>query len=175
MPTRTGFTSRLASMNNLAISRWLISDGMGYGHRAKWWAGGQRPASHNGVDLQRYEATGGGSSVLMPGALVPLIWQGRVVGMASDFIATSVFVHHPELGLLSAFGHIVPAEVVRIGAELRAVDVVGSVSPNPERACPPHLHVSVLEVGEGIVNVSGWKELEAVPGAKFLDPEGYLY
>ena len=171
----TGFTSRLASLNSIAISRWLISDGMGFTHRAKWWAGGQRPDSHIGADLYRYESAGGGVSLLMPGAIVPVLWPGRVVGIAADFIATSVFIHHPELGLLSAFGHILPADGVRIGGQIGAADVVGSVAPNPDRACPAHLHISVAEVGESIASVAGWQELEAASGVKFLDPEAYLY
>lgn len=171
---QTGFTFRLAHLNSITVSCWLLGQGMGFAHDSKWWAEGQRPAPHNGLDLYRYRDGKGVERTIEPGALVPMLMPGRVIALAPDYIGTSVFVLHEEHGLMSAFGHMDPAAVVSAGSRLGADAVLGRIARSARAACPSHLHISVAETTDVLPELT-WETLEGAAGVRFLDPEGYLY
>lgn len=166
------FTRNVGLLNALAIARWDIADGMGFGHGMLWWgARAARKAAHNGIDLCGYFADDGARGELMSGALVPALYDGEVVLIVDDFIAQSVFVRHADF--LSIYGHVEP--LVSMGAMLKQGQALGRIATPAKRTVPAHLHLSITQIDASIkLDALTWQQMDNNPKVKFIDPLGYL-
>lgn len=180
----------LARANSLPPGRWVISDGMGYGHTLKWWAcesdDSDRGHVHNGIDLREYRTDEGEFIYAGASLKVPVARDGEVLRIVRDFLGHSVFVHHGcrQGGrvLLTAYGHIVPEPALRPGASLKQGGLLGRVAPyngmpadkasSSNMTVPAHLHFSVIEVDNSFDLASvDWPALEeALDSATFMNP-----
>lgn len=165
----------LAEANGFGAGQWQIEPGMGFAHETKWWGQrGPREEAHNGVDLKFYMGPGDSVRYLDGRSLVPVMDDGAVINVTSDFLGHSVFVSHGEdesgLTLVSAYGHMVPAEGLEAGMHLKRGDIIGKLSEYNDMPVPPHLHLSLLIMHGGYLKKPDWQDIGVSGDLRALDP-----
>jgi hypothetical protein len=104
---------------------------------------------------------------------VPASGDGEVINIARDYLGSSVFVSHGEGSgktLVSALGHMVPAEGLEPGAHLGKGDIIGKLSEYDDMPVPPHLHISLFRAEAGDLAGIDWQGLRASGSTRFIDP-----
>jgi len=167
----------LADTNGFGPGEWLMGPGMRFGSWRKWWSGnGTRTSPHNGLDLRIYREASGREVYLDGRDIVPVCRDGEVINIVKDFLGHSVFVMHGKdangAALVSAYGHIVPAEGLLPGVRLTRGGTIGKLSDYIGMPVPPHLHISLIESGLSDLRGLGWEELGTSDSIRFLDPIG---
>ena len=166
----------LARTNELGPGTWRFEPGMLFRSESKWWGdGGPRKAPHNGLDIRSYEEAAGRITTLDGSTRVPAAGDAVVANIIKDFLGYSVFVSHGaakgEAGLFSAYGHIVPEAGLSPGASLSKGTVIGRLAEYHGMPVPPHLHLSLFEIGSDVaVERLDWSGLEVTEGVRFMDP-----
>lgn len=164
----------LADINGFPPGQWVLEPGMGFGDRIKWWGDrGPRAAAHNGLDLKFYREAGDNVRFMDGRSLVPVMAEGEVINIVSDFLGRSVFIAHGDdngLTLVSAFGHLIPNDEIVPGAHLKRGDIIGKLSEYDGMPVPPHLHYSLIESGSADIRGIDWPTLETSGSTRFLDP-----
>ncbi len=170
------FTEHLIRLNALKFNRWIFEPGMLFSSETKWWGDKKaRGRRHNGLDLRSYKAADGTLRTLEEGTKIPIIFDGRIVGVIRDFIGYSVFAAHEiydgDSVLFTIYGHVVQAQHVRIGETFRAGTEIAALAGSSTGKAPCHLHISVAMVpGDMSPGILDWKILEEDKAVRFFDP-----
>lgn len=145
----------LASINGLAAdTQWVFYPGMLSESNLKWWGDfGNRPASHEGVDITLYRTRDRQIHHLTAGAPVPAWSAGTVVNVCEDFLGLSLVVAvqgNPDghTRVLEVFSHLEPCNSIARGSLVKPGQVIGSLADTRARGSLllPHLHLSCMEV-----------------------------
>ena len=146
--------ARINGLSGRGFRRWLFLPGMGFLATEKWWGGGgQRSRPHEGVDFCLYEDQAGHPDGLAAGCMIPAAHDGRVVSIHDDFLGQTVWLRHGQPDgdgrcLHTAYGHLVPASGLAVGATVAVGAVVGAVADPASRTLKisPHLHFTVARI-----------------------------
>ncbi|MBF0379135.1 MAG: hypothetical protein HQK72_16890 [Desulfamplus sp.] len=172
------FTAQISNLNckDEAIE-WLFYSGMLFGSKSKWWADwGERYTQHEGIDITFYrtlkrdnfEDIGGGSNIKMFDAKtkVPVIADGKILNICTDFLGQSVIIEHLPLinrrelsfkikqgqseqsTMVGIYSHIKADQNLECGMAVSKGDIIGTVADTSMRKSkiPPHLHISIAEI-----------------------------
>ncbi|MBF0229544.1 MAG: hypothetical protein HQK63_08155 [Desulfamplus sp.] len=175
------FLKFTAQINNLNFKdeaiEWLFYSGMLFGSKSKWWADwGERYTPHEGVDITFYrtfkrenlENIGGGSKVKMFDAKtkVPVIADGTILNICTDFLGQSVVIEHLPLNnkrelsfkvrqsqseqstIVGIYSHIKADHKLECGMAVSKGNIIGTVADTSTRKSKiaPHLHISIAEI-----------------------------
>ncbi len=177
-PISKSFHTRFNTLNNLsesALSEWLFHPGMLFGSDVKWWGDGEsRDSPHEGLDFRTYKTRKTGICNVDETTLVPVLFNGEIVNIISDFLGQSVVVRHNYLNtdrkeLYTIYGHIILSGKAVIGDIIREDTSIGSLAAS--RSVPPHLHVSIAWVSGSINPQSlNWKTILDTETVTLIDP-----
>lgn len=107
------------------FQEWVFCPGMLFQSTGKWWGKrGERNRPHEGLDLLLYRNDEGSIRHIDASFLVPMLADGRIVGMMDDFLGQSIIVEHPSLkgnpeNILTMYGHTQPLNHVQPGITMR--------------------------------------------------------
>lgn len=176
---RIPFFSSLLNLNRLAeeYAGWLFLPGMRFADKEAWWNGTLRPSPHEGIDLLFFADRAGQRRQLPPLAPVPPVWDGEVVAVFDDFLASTVVVRHPVMDkrgwrLISLYGHVRPR--VGCGDQVstnKALATVAAKTLQGGSPPPDHLHLSLAWLAPGWQAAElCWPGLWTNPGVLLIDP-----
>jgi len=151
------FTEYLIGHNSLderGFEKWIFHPGMLFHSTDRWWGdGGSRDHPHQGLDLCLYRDRNGDDHALDRKIKVPLIYDGEVVNIITDYIGKSVFLIHDISDgkgnqLYSIYGHTEPYDGLGKGKTLNEGDVIATIKDTKEKKVDimPHLHLSLAWV-----------------------------
>ena len=161
------------------FEKWIFHPGMLFHALEKWWGDqGQRPAPHEGLDLYRFADAGGITKTVDQHTQTPAAFAGHVVKIHRDFLGKSIYMSHAIFAsggrqLISAFGHTVPRDSLKIGRYVAEGEIIAAISgfPGKQTNLLPHLH---LTFAWAPVDVSPaqltWENLGNDPGIMLIDP-----
>ena len=149
----TRFTEHFITANGLdgcGFQEWVLYPGMLFKASEVWWGHrGRRPAPHEGLDLCAYRDWRGRVHGL-ENHKIPVLYDGRVVGIVGDFLGQSVIVKHDiaaKLGgeFCTIYGHTIPESDVCVGGTVQQGETIASIADvnRSKSAAIPHLHISV--------------------------------
>ncbi|MBW2602932.1 MAG: M23 family metallopeptidase [Deltaproteobacteria bacterium] len=178
----TRFTEYLIRKNALdegGFKGWAFCPGMLFNSTDKWWGDrGKRGKPHEGLDLCFYKDREDTILRLGEEAKVPVIYNGRVVRIADDFLGKSVVIEH----LLSDFdnnrfctiyGHTIPEDNLHVGKIVKEGDVIATLadSSRSKTNILPHLHISLGWTSKVIsYDRLDWENISAPNMLTLLDP-----
>ncbi|UCG83351.1 MAG: hypothetical protein JSW38_00560 [Dehalococcoidia bacterium] len=150
----TEFSDALVKCNGLdrmGFEQWLFLPGMLFNAVEMWWGnGGDRNRPHEGLDLCFFRDSWGKVQSIGPETQIPVMYQGEIVAIHSDFLGQSMYVHHGNLGgegayFYTIYGHIRPVKHVHLGKVLDEGDVFATIADtaNEQVRAPAHLHISM--------------------------------
>ena len=126
---------------------WVFHPGMLFQALGKWWGDqGLRAVPHEGLDLYSFEAAGGRVKTVDQQTQIPAAFAGQVVKIDRDFLGKSIYISHAIYTdggrqLLSAVGHTVPKDGLKIGQPVAAGEIIcrgGGISrPKDQPPAPP--------------------------------------
>lgn len=182
IPPPTDFLSRLVIANHLdemGFSRLVFFEGMLFGSWKKWWGKpGLRPFSHEGLDLCFFDTITHGPCRLDETINVPLLYDGRVAHMTSDFLGRTVIFQHdfPDRpSLLSLHGHMNPDKNLKIGDHLRAGEIFARIAGFEKQVPVPHMHISLADPRQlPPPKLLDWEFLNTLKRDAFIDPLGVI-
>jgi len=162
---------------------WIFHPGMLFQASGKWWGDqGARSKRHEGLDLYSFEDAGGITKTVDQHTQIPAAFAGQVVKIDRDFLGKSIFMRQAIFTaggrqLLSAFGHTVPRDSLKIGGYVAEGEIIAAISgfPGKKTNLPPHLH---LTFAWAPVDLSPdqltWKNLGNDPKITLIDPLGVI-
>ncbi len=108
----------------------------------------------------------------------PAAFAGHIVKIDRDFLGRSIFMSHAIFTadgrqLLSAFGHTLPRESLKIGDHVAAGEMIATISGSigPKTALAPHVHLTFAWAPVPLpLERLDWKTLAADPGITLIDP-----
>lgn len=178
----TAFNESLVRLNRLdalGFEEWLFHPGMLFAARGEWWGSvGARPRPHEGLDLCLFRDVKGHRRYLEAGAQVPVMYDGEVAAIRSDFLGRSIFVYHEirdaeHRRLFSVYGHTVPCEGITEGEALKEGNVIATIArvgPRAGRAVP-HLHISLVWLPDSVgPDAMDWGMMRNPEIASLIDP-----
>lgn len=134
---------------------WLTEAGMGWQGKEEWWIrnfNSERTIPHNGVDFCWYD----GQKVIeeMGGKTVPMITDGTLVAIKSDFLGFSYIVKTSfrdsqgrSLHIAYAHAALAKGRTLSVGDQIQKDDPVLAITTS-KTSCPSHLHVSTIWVAD---------------------------
>ncbi|MCJ7819339.1 MAG: M23 family metallopeptidase [Syntrophales bacterium] len=158
---------------------WVFHPGMLFQALGKWWGDqGPRAVPHEGLDLYSFEAAGGGVKTVDHRTQIPAAFAGRVVKIHRDFLGKSIYISHAIYTaggrqLLSAVGHTIPRDGLKIGQQVAAGEIIAVVAgfPGKKTNLPPHVHLTFAWVPEDFrVDQLTWNNLGHDAGIRLIDP-----
>jgi murein DD-endopeptidase MepM/ murein hydrolase activator NlpD len=161
------------------FKRWVFHPGMLFQAKIEWWGDqGRRAAPHEGLDLYRFEDAAGRVHTVDQHTGIPAAFAGNVAKIHRDFLGQSIYLTHAIFSdrgqrLLSAFGHTVPRESLKIGSQVAEGEIIGTISgfPGKKTALAPHLHLTFAWVPVDLNPAQlTWKNLGSDPGITLIDP-----
>jgi murein DD-endopeptidase MepM/ murein hydrolase activator NlpD len=159
--------------------QWVLQPGMRFQAAEKWWGNrGRRPAPHEGLDLYSFEDAAGRRKTVDRHTQIPAAFAGHLVKIHGDFLGKSIFMSHEifsvgGLRLVSAFGHTVPRDCLKIGQYVAAGEIIGDVAGGAAKPTdlPPHLHLTFAWVAADFSPAQlTWETLGSDPGIILIDP-----
>jgi murein DD-endopeptidase MepM/ murein hydrolase activator NlpD len=180
---RSGFTRFFVLQNGHSaedFARWVFFPEMMQGAVRKWWGDrGKRATPHEGIDFCLFTDARGGHHHLTEKSRVPAMYAGSVVSIIPDFLGQTVIVEVPAgaCTLLTIYGHINPAENIKMGARVVEGSVVGTVSTRETGTSGllPHVHLTVATVdGPLIYDSLDWDKIANSPFLTLMDPLGLI-
>jgi murein DD-endopeptidase MepM/ murein hydrolase activator NlpD len=174
-----------ANQGQLAgFRRWVLKLGMLFGAREQWWGGQRRrPTPHEGLDLCCFEDAAGRQRRLAAGTRIPATFAGLIIRIAPDFLGESVYLSHeiysPEgLKLHTLFGHLKPRPALKVGGEVAAGEIIGTISEGPDgpkAPIAPHLHITLAWLPALLAPERlDWPNLGRDPAITLIDPRRIL-
>lgn len=147
---------RLNGLDKQGFAAWVFKPGMLFKDIAVWWGdGGVRRRPHEGLDICFYRDVSGQNYRLTEKAMIPVIYDGKIVRMDDDFLGKSVYVGHGIYDnngnrLYTVYGHTSPLRDIAEGKELREGEAFATIADVGVRktVIPPHLHLSVAWMPE---------------------------
>jgi hypothetical protein len=161
------------------FKRWIFHPGMLFQALGKWWGDqGHRAAPHEGLDLYSFEDAGGRVKTVDQNTQIPAPFAGRIVKIERDFLGKSIFMSHAIFAaggrqLLSAFGHTVPRDSLKIGHDVAEGEIIAAISgfPGKKTNLLPHVHLTFAWVPVDFsADQLTWKNLGNDPGITLIDP-----
>jgi murein DD-endopeptidase MepM/ murein hydrolase activator NlpD len=148
------FTELLREANTIGpgdLNCWAFCPGMRFGSTEKWWGDhGQRDFPHEGIDLCLYEDSNGQLLRLDAKTRIPVISDGVIRAIFKDYLGQAVIVEHEDAEsrsgkYLSVYAHTRPIDGLRLGATVRAGDIIASIADTRHSRAKilPHLHLSI--------------------------------
>lgn len=142
---------RLNGLDKHGFAAWIFKPGMLFKDTVLWWGnGGIRRKPHEGLDICFYRDESGQTCRLAEKAMIPVIYDGKIVRIDGDFLGKSVYVGHSIYDdngrrLYTVYGHTNPVSGIENGKELREGDVFATIADVIMRQTiiPPHLHLTV--------------------------------
>ena len=109
---------------------------------------------------------------------IPGAFAGHIVKIDRDFLGRSIYMSHAIFTadgrqLLSAFGHTLPRESLKIGDHVAAGEIIATISGfiGPKTALAPHVHLTFAWAPVPLaLERLDWKTLAADPGITLIDP-----
>lgn len=179
---RTRFTEFLIHQNALeddGFKEWVFCPGMLFNSTDKWWGDqGKRNKPHEGLDLCLYKDREDTILHLGERVMIPVIYDGRVVGIIEDFLGKSIIIEHSfpngdHIRLCTIYGHTIPADNLLVGEIVKAGDVIASLadSSRSKTNILPHLHITLGEISRSIsFDRLNWENIGAPNTLTLLDP-----
>lgn len=161
------------------FKRWVFLPGMLFKAPGKWWGDqGARSTLHEGLDLYRFEDGGSLVKTVDQHTQIPGAFAGHIVKIDRDFLGRSIYMSNAIFAadgrqLLSAFGHTVPRESLKIGDYVVAGEIIATISgfTGQKTALAPHVHLTFAwaPVPLALARLD-WKNLADDPGITLIDP-----
>ncbi len=158
------------------FSGWFFPTGAKFASLNKWWSDeGLRNKRHEGVDFCFYKE-GAQLKKIIPESRVPVLFDGKVVAIVTDFLGKSVVVQHPvvdrrERQFYSIYGHLSPEQTLGLGP-VKAGDVIGTlaeIKKLPDQSLA-HLHLTTVFFSQKLdISKFTWNML-SLPGVSLVDP-----
>ncbi len=153
---------------------------------AKWWGDfGYRKSSHEGLDIVMYRDVNNRVVGLHDKVKVPAMAGGTVINVCKDFLGKSVIVRYrdcPENNsrFVLVYSHIQPSSDIVYGKTVVKGDILGNISNTTDRKSkiPCHLHISIIEISNGIDDSRlNWDlfTAPAPPGVNFYNPWTFTF
>lgn len=182
---RALFFDTLVEINHLrSFKEWFFYQGMLFGSLAKWWGrAGDRPASHEGLDISFYKDTNNSIQQLNNPVKIPVVADGTIIEISDDdFLGSSVFVRHKIFDknskrLHSVYAHSKPLEGIHVGDNVQEGDVIATIADISSRklSISGHLHISMLWLSQDYPNeLLKWQILPNSTNAILADPFEFL-
>jgi hypothetical protein len=158
---------------------WVFQPGMRFQASEKWWGDrGRRPAPHEGLDLYSFADEAGRVKTVDPQTQIPAAFGGHIAKIHPDFLGKSIFMSHEifaqgDRRLLSAFGHTVPRDTLKVGQYVAAGESIGTIAGifGKSTDLPAHLHLTFAWVPADVTpDRLTWKNLVDDPGITLIDP-----
>ena len=170
---------RLNRLDKLGFGRLIFQPGMEFGTRDKWWEDtGSRPTPHEGLDLCCFEDNSGRLVYLAGNTLVPVLYDGTLVNIFTDFLGESILLAHDfqdnGRNLHSIYAHTVPDKALRRGSRVKAGEVIASTCPSKNKSMNPHLHLTVLWAPETAIATLDWATINQADHVILCDPLDFL-
>ncbi|MDM8551804.1 peptidoglycan DD-metalloendopeptidase family protein [Desulfobacterales bacterium HSG2] len=151
---KSGFSEHFLKCNHLyeaGFEEWLFHPGMLFDSLEKWWGdGGERPGSHEGIDLCLYRNNAGQISGLNETTRIPATHDGRVIKTDDDFLGKSVYLAHEiydgnRRQLYTIYGHTAPYRNIHAGTVLNEGELIGTIADVKKKKVKilPHLHITI--------------------------------
>jgi hypothetical protein len=169
---------RMAGFKN-----WIFHPGMLFQASGKWWGDqGHRGAPHEGLDLYSFADAAGITKTVDQHTQIPAAFAGHLVKIDRDFLGKSIYLSHAIFTpggrqLLSAFGHTVPRDFLKIGCQVAEGEIIAAISgfPGKPTNLPPHLHLTFAWVPVDVNPTRlTWKNLGSDPEIRLIDPLSVL-
>ena len=162
-----------------AFQCWAFCPGMLFGSTAKWWGDhGKRDFPHEGIDLCLYRDDKGNLVALDENTLIPVMHDGVVRALFTDFLGQAVIVEHggapgQKGAYLSAYAHTRPRKEIKPGLELKAGDLLGTIADtsSSKAGILPHLHFTFGRPSPELAYENFiWNIMRAPEKVSLLDP-----
>lgn len=162
---------------------WVFCPGMLFQATGKWWGKkGKRERPHEGLDLLLFSDHQGTIRHIDETFPVPMLADGRIVGMMDDFLGQSIIVEHPSLEdknetFLTMYGHTRRIDHLQLGASMKKGDILATVAGRGQRGftMSPHLHITMART---LFPVSydrlNWDVIGTTPLLELLDPLDFI-
>ena len=180
MILRSPFTQDFTALNypgDKKSFRWCFLPGMLFLDSASWWKESKRTRGHEGVDFCRFYAGQKCKAGLVGTDLVPALFDGVVVKVEDDFLASTVWMRHEAIQrgnmvLFSALAHVEPLDGVKEGKVCGQGEVVASIGRRRDfLPMSMHLHVSVFWAPHFFKTARlGWPQLPTLKEIALFDP-----
>jgi len=179
---RSKFTEFMKEHNRLQMAgfkSWVFHPGMLFQASEKWWGDqGHRLAPHEGLDLHCFADAGSITKTLDQHTQIPAAFAGHIVKIDRDFLGKSIYMTHEIFvpggrRLLSAFGHTVPRDFLKIRQPVAEGEIIAAVSgfSGKKTNLLPHLHLTFAWVPVDFhPDQLTWKNLGHDPGITLIDP-----
>jgi len=179
---KTRFTEFLIRENALdegGFKEWIFSPGMLFNAPDKWWGDqGKREKPHEGLDLCLYRDGRGRVLRVDAKMRIPVMYDGEVVGIVSDFLGESVIIEHAfrqsdDRRLCTIYGHTNPQEGLHVGRIVKEGESIATVadSGKSEANILPHLHISLGWTSKSIsYDHLDWEIIGTTNMVTLLDP-----
>lgn len=130
---------------------WVFYPGMLFQSPDKWWGDlGRRDFPHEGIDFCLYRNASGRMCRVDRQTRIPVMHDGIVRAMFSDFLGQAVIVEHENVGdghdtLVSVYAHTRPGSGIAPGLVVKEGDVLGTIADTGRSRAGilPHLHLTL--------------------------------
>jgi len=183
---KTRFTVNLIEVNGFApnaFQGWVFSPGMLFNSPDKWWGDlGRRDFPHEGVDFCLYRDGSGRLGRLDRTTRIPVMHDGRVRALFTDYLGQAVVVEHDRIpGLpdkaISIYAHTKPLDHILPGVNVRAGDIIATIADTSgsKARILPHLHLSIGRPSPNIVyEPFVWNQMRDPDRVALLDPQSLI-
>lgn len=159
--------------------RWTFCQGMLFNAPDKWWGDhGLRDFPHEGIDLCQYENNSGAIQRLDHRTRIPVMHDGVVRAMFTDYLGRAVIIEHRQLGAktrkyLSVYAHTQPLSGLDVGTGVKQGDIIATIADTSHSKANilPHLHFS-LGIPSNNLSYAGfvWNVMRDPEMITLLDP-----
>lgn len=147
----TEFLIRENSLDEGGFKEWIFYPGMLFNALNKWWGDqGKRDKPHEGLDLCLYRDRGDRVLRIDAKTRIPVMYDGEVVGIVSDYLGESVIIEHGfphshDRRLCTIYGHTYPHEGLHIGRIVKEGEIIATLADFGKLKANmfPHLHISL--------------------------------
>ena len=169
----------LNGLDGLGFESWTFCSGMLFGAQNKWWNdGGTRGTPHEGLDVCLFKDVAGQFHNLGEGTLIPVIDEGEIIKIDTDFLGKSVYIKHNihdgnNRQLHTVYGHTKLQHHIGVGMTLSEGSILGTIAGtrHSKSKIAPHLHISIAWIPRSLSHQElGWEVLRDPDVVTLLDP-----
>jgi murein DD-endopeptidase MepM/ murein hydrolase activator NlpD len=180
---KTGFELVVDQDTAPGFREWIFCPGMLFQSTDKWWGKrGKRNRPHEGLDLLVYLDHEGTTRHIDETFPIPMLADGRIVGVMPDFLGESIIVEHPSPegkteNILTMYGHTHPLKHVKPGVAMKKDDIVAMVAGRGQTAftMSPHLHITIARTLSPVsYDTLTWDVISIFESLVLLDPLDFI-
>jgi hypothetical protein len=183
---RCQFAEMLVEINRFEQSgfeTWVLCPGMQFGSMLKWWGDhGQRDFAHEGIDLSLFAGRDGDIHRVDVNIEIPVITNGRVKAIFTDYLGKAVVVEHEISGvedgnILSVYAHTDPRNAIEVGTDLIQGDIIASLADTSrlKSGIAPHLHLTLGVPSRDLTyDPFVWNIMRDASRVRLLDPLAHI-